>query len=217
MLFRSEKYGDRVRVVEVGDYSRELCGGTHVAHSGQLGLVKILGESSIGTGVRRVEALVGTDAFRYLARESVLVSQLTEQLKARPEELPERISGVVSRLREAERELNRLRSAALLESAGDIAAAAEDIGGVAFVAHQVPDGTDADALRRLALDVRGRVPAQRPAVVMITGVPADRPVVVIAVNEAGRAAPGRARPGPACGCHRARSRRARGARPGPSR
>ncbi|MGC1566799.1 MAG: alanine--tRNA ligase, partial [Trebonia sp.] len=180
-----EKYGSEVRIVEVGEYSRELCGGTHVARSGQLGLVKLLGESSIGSGVRRIEALVGIDAFRFLARESVLVNQLTEQLKARPEELPERISGVVSRLREAERELNRLRSAALLESAGDIAAAAEDIGGVAFVAHQVPDGTDADALRRLALDVRGRVPAQRPAVVMITGVPADRPVVVIAVNEAG--------------------------------
>ncbi len=87
-----EKYGDEVRVVEVGDYSRELCGGTHVAHSGQLGLIKILGESSIGTGVRRVEALVGTDAFRYLARESVLVSQLTEQLKTRREDLPDRIA-----------------------------------------------------------------------------------------------------------------------------
>src|SRR5262249_56582202 len=85
-----EKYGDEVRVVEVGDYSRELCGGTHVVRSGQLGLVKILGESSIGSGVRRVEALVGTDAFRYLATESVLVSQLSEQLKARRGGPPER-------------------------------------------------------------------------------------------------------------------------------
>jgi alanyl-tRNA synthetase len=183
-----EKYGGEVRVVEVGEYSRELCGGTHVARSGQLGLVKLLGESSIGSGVRRIEALVGIDAFRFLARESVLVSQLSEQLKARPEELPERISGVVSRLREAERELNRLRSAALLESAGELAAGAEDIGGIAFVAHQAPDGTDADAIRKLALDVRGRIPAGREGVVMITGVPADRPVVVIAVNEAGRRA-----------------------------
>jgi alanyl-tRNA synthetase len=77
-----EKYGDRVRVVEVGDYSRELCGGTHVARSGQLGLIKVLGEASIGSGVRRIEALVGMDAFRFLARESVLVNQLSEQLKA---------------------------------------------------------------------------------------------------------------------------------------
>jgi alanyl-tRNA synthetase len=181
-----EKYGDRVRVVEVGDYSRELCGGTHVLRSGQLGLVKVLGESSIGSGVRRVEALVGLDAFRFLARESVLVNQLSEQLKAPREQLPERVSGVLTRLRDAERELQRLRAARLLESAGQIAAAAEDISGMALVAHRVPDGTDPDDIRKLALDVRGRVPRSRPAVVMIVGLPADRPVVVIAVNEAGQ-------------------------------
>jgi alanyl-tRNA synthetase len=174
--------------VEVGEYSRELCGGTHVARSGQLGLIKLLGESSIGSGVRRIEALVGIDAFRYLARESVLVGQLSEQLKARPEELPERISGVVTRLRDAERELGKLRSAALLEASGSIADNAENLNGLAFVAHRVPDGTDADGIRKLALDVRGRLDAGRPAAVMIVGVPADRPVVVIAVNEAGRKA-----------------------------
>jgi alanyl-tRNA synthetase len=181
-----EKYGSEVRVVEVGEYSRELCGGTHVARSGQLGLVKLLGEASIGSGVRRVEALVGIDAFRFLARESVLVSQLSEQLKARPEELPERISGVVTRLRDAERELARLRSAELLSSSGEIARRAEDIGGVALVTHRVPDGTDADSIRKLALDIRSRVPSAQPAVVALVGVPADKPVVIIAVNEAGR-------------------------------
>jgi alanyl-tRNA synthetase len=181
-----EKYGSEVRVVEVGEYSRELCGGTHVARSGQLGLVKLLGEASIGSNVRRVEALVGIDAFRFLARESVLVSQLGEQLKARPEELPERISNMVTRLRDAERELNRLRSAQLLEASGQIAAAAENIGGIAFVAHRVPDGTDADSMRKLALDVRSKIPVLQPTVVVLAGTPADRPVVVIAVNEAGR-------------------------------
>jgi alanyl-tRNA synthetase len=183
-----EKYGSEVRVVEVGEYSRELCGGTHVARSGQLGLVKLLGEASIGSGVRRVEALVGIDAFRFLARESVLVNQLSEQLKARPEELPERISTVVSRLRDAERELGKLRSAQLLEGSGQIAAAAENLDGIAFVAHRVPDGTDADSIRRLALDVRSKVPTMQPAAVALIGTPADRPVVVIAVNEAGRGA-----------------------------
>ena len=181
-----EKYGDRVRVVEVGDYSRELCGGTHVVRSGQLGLVKVLGEASIGSGVRRIEALVGLDAFRFLARESVLVNQLSEQLKAPREQLPERISGVLTRLRDAERELQRLRAARLLESAEQIAATAADIGGMALVTHRVPDGTEADDIRKLALDVRGRMPSGQPAVVMIVGVPADRPVVVVAVNEAGR-------------------------------
>jgi alanyl-tRNA synthetase len=183
-----EKYGDQVRVVEVGDYSRELCGGTHVARSGNLGLVKILGESSIGSGVRRVEALVGIDAFKYLARESVLVSQLSEQLKARPEELPERISGVVSRLRDAERELDRFRSAELLGNAGEVAAGAEDVAGVALVAHRVADGVPADGIRKVALDIRGRLPADRAAVVVAIGVTDGRPTVVVAVNDAGRAA-----------------------------
>jgi alanyl-tRNA synthetase len=181
-----EKYGDEVRVVEVGDYSRELCGGTHVVRSGQLGLVKILGESSIGSGVRRVEALVGTDAFRYLATESLLVSQLSEQLKARREELPERVSALVARVRDAEKELERLRSAQLLGASAGLAGRAEDIGGVAFVAHAVPGGTTADGIRTLALDVRGRLPADRPAVVVVAGVPADRPSIVVAVNERAR-------------------------------
>ncbi|GII95310.1 alanine--tRNA ligase [Sinosporangium siamense] len=182
-----EKYGDEVRVVEVGEYSRELCGGTHVASSGQLGLVKVLGESSIGAGVRRVEALVGIDAFRFLARESVLVAQISEQLKTRREELPERVEGIVSRLRAAEKELDKLRSAQVLAVAGELAAGAPETGGVSVVTHRAPDGTSADDLRKLALDVRGRFPGDRAAVVVVAGVPSDRPVVVAAVNEAGRA------------------------------
>ncbi|MDP9867269.1 alanyl-tRNA synthetase [Streptosporangium brasiliense] len=181
-----EKYGETVRIVEVGEYSRELCGGTHVSSSGQLGLVKVLGEASIGAGVRRVEALVGLDAFRFLARESVLVAQLSEQLKARREELPERIEGIVTRLRTAEKELDKLRSAQVLAMAGELAAGARDLHGVSVVTHRAPDGTSPDDLRRLALDVRGRFPGERPAVVVVAGVPGDRPVVVATVNETGR-------------------------------
>jgi alanyl-tRNA synthetase len=182
-----EKYGDQVRVVEVGDYSRELCGGTHVARSGQLGLVKILGEASIGSGVRRVEALVGMDAFRYLARESVLVSQLSEQLRTPRAELGDRVAGIVARLRDAERELTRMQAAQLANVAVGLAGQAADVGGVAYLAHRVPDGTAADGIRKLALDIRGQMPPHRPAVVVVAGVPADRPAVVVAVNEAARA------------------------------
>ena len=106
MALFGEKYGDEVRVVSVGDWARELCGGTHAQRSGQLGVVKLLGESSIGSGVRRVEALVGADAYRFLAREHVLVAQLTEALKVRPEELPERVAslvGAAARRREGDR------------------------------------------------------------------------------------------------------------------
>ncbi|HET6165630.1 MAG TPA: alanine--tRNA ligase, partial [Marmoricola sp.] len=114
MALFGEKYGDRVRVVSVGDWARELCGGTHAERSGHLGVIKLLGESSIGSGVRRVEALVGADAYRFLAREHVLVAQLSEALKARPEELVERVQHALDRVRELEKELGRLRAASVL-------------------------------------------------------------------------------------------------------
>ena len=118
MALFGEKYGDQVRVVSVGDWARELCGGTHAGRSGQLGVIKLLGESSIGSGVRRVEALVGGDAYQFLAREHVLVAQLSEALKARPEELPERVDDLVERLRTAEKEIERVRVQQLLAAAG---------------------------------------------------------------------------------------------------
>jgi alanyl-tRNA synthetase len=162
-----EKYGDAVRVVEIGDYSRELCGGTHVSNSSVIGMVKLLGESSIGSGVRRVDALVGLDAFRFLAREHVLVNQLAAEFKAQPEELPERIAGVVEKLKNAEKELSRLRSAQVLAGAGEIAARAESIGGAQVVAVQAPDGLSGGDLRTLAMEIRGRLEPARPAVVVL--------------------------------------------------
>ncbi len=187
MALFGEKYGDEVRVVEIGDYSRELCGGTHVHRSGQLGLVKLLSESSIGAGVRRVEALVGIDAFRHLAREHVLVSQLAEQFKARPEELPERIGGIVERLRQAERELEKVRADAVLSSAGSLAEGADDIGGVAVVAAAVPEGVSGNDLRALATDVRSRLGA-RPGVVALFSTTEGKVSFVVATTAAARAA-----------------------------
>jgi alanyl-tRNA synthetase len=185
MALFGEKYGDQVRVVEIGDYSRELCGGTHVRRSGQLGLVKLLGEASIGSGVRRVEALVGLDAFRFLAKEHVLVNQLSEQFKARPEELPERIGGVVERLRVAERELEKVRADAVLSSAGALAGAAEDVRGTALVAVAAPDGIGGNDLRALASDVRGRLGA-RPGVVALFSSDGDKLSFVVATTAAAR-------------------------------
>jgi alanyl-tRNA synthetase len=187
MALFGEKYGDEVRVVEVGDYARELCGGTHAARSGQLGLVKILSEASIGAGVRRVEALVGLDAFRFLAKEHVLVNQLADALKAPAAELPERVAALTSRLKDAERELDKLRGQAILSAAPELAAGAVQVGGVALVAADA-GSVAADGLRALALDVRGRLDASRPGVVAMVGVAGDRPSIVVAVNDAARAA-----------------------------
>ena len=165
MALFGEKYGERVRVVSVGDWARELCGGTHTHRTGQLGVVKIVGESSIGAGVRRIEALVGADAYRFLAREHVLVSRLSEALKARPEELPERVESIVARLREAERDLERLRRAQLLADVDRLVGPARDVAGIAVQAFAAPEGTDAGALRQIVLDARGRVPQGSAALV----------------------------------------------------
>ncbi len=177
-----EKYGDQVRVVSIGDWSRELCGGTHVDRSTKLGLVKLLGESSIGAGVRRVEALVGADAYRFLAREHVLVAQLTETLKVRPEELPDRVAGILGRLRETEKEIEQLRAARMQQLAGEFAAAAEDLRGVAVVTRHLSEPANTDELRTLALDVRSKIRG-RPAVVAVTGLASDKPIIVAAVDE----------------------------------
>jgi alanyl-tRNA synthetase len=181
-----EKYGEAVRVVEVGDYARELCGGTHALRSSQLGAVKLLGESSIGAGKRRIEGLVGVDAYSYLAREHLLVSQLAGLLNTSADELVDRVGAVIARLREAEKEIERMRAAAVMAGAAELAEAASEEHGIAVVAHRAADGADADDLRRLALDVRGRLDVGRPAVVVVGAVSDGRPLIVVAVNDAAR-------------------------------
>ena len=185
MALFGEKYGDRVRVISVGDWARELCGGTHAGRSGQLGVISLLGESSIGAGVRRVEALVGADAYRFLAREHVLVSQLTRTLKVRPEELHSRVHDIVEQLRAAEKEVERVRLQALLGRGAEFAAGARDVYGVAFVG-QLVDGASGVDVRKLALDIRGRLGPGKPAVVTVVGSAGDKPSVVVAVNDTAR-------------------------------
>ncbi|MDW4904271.1 alanine--tRNA ligase [Streptomyces sp. ADMS] len=181
-----EKYGERVRVVTIGDFSKELCGGTHVHNTAQLGLVKLLGESSIGSGVRRIEALVGVDAYNFLAREHTVVAQLQELVKGRPEELPEKVSAMLGKLKDAEKEIEKFRAEKVLQAAAGLAKGAKDVRGVALVTGQVPDGTTPDDLRRLVLDVRGRIPGDRAAVVALFTVANGKPLTVIATNEAAR-------------------------------
>jgi alanyl-tRNA synthetase len=148
MALFGEKYGDVVRVVSVGDWARELCGGTHVERSGQLGVIKLLGESSIGAGVRRVEALVGVDAYRFLTREHVLLNSLTELIKgARTEELPERISDLLNKMKEIEKELATVRSAQALSQVGDLAKTAKIVNGISYISSVMADGVSGDDLR----------------------------------------------------------------------
>jgi alanyl-tRNA synthetase len=180
-----ETYDDTVRIVEIGGpWSVELCGGTHVEHSSQIGPVAITAESSVGSGLRRVEAAVGIEAFHRLAAERTLVSQLASTLKVQPAELPGRIETLLDKLKSAEKELAGLRAAALGNVAGTLAGGAIDVAGVALVAATAPEGTAAGDLRTLASDVRGRL-GDRPGVVALFA-PAHASVpFAVAVNQGG--------------------------------
>ena len=184
MALFGEKYGDRVRVVSVGDWARELCGGTHVGRSGQLGVVKLLSESSIGAGVRRVEALVGADAYQFLAREHILLNSLTHIIKgARVEELPARINDLVSKMRDIEKELSTLRTASAMESAASLISTAKVLAGTTVVLGSLADGITADNLRLIALDLRAR---NSNTVVALTSVVEEKIVLVVAVSDDAR-------------------------------
>ncbi|MFM9134048.1 MAG: alanine--tRNA ligase [bacterium] len=180
MALFGEKYGPEVRVISVGDWAHELCGGTHAERSGQLGVVTFLSEGSIGSGVRRVEALVGVDAYRHLAREHVLVGRLTQLVKARPEELPERIEGILGRLKEAERELQRVRSAELTSNVEGVIGEGRDYGPFRLWTYRAPDGLSANDLRELALRGRGAARPDR-GVVMIGSTVTDGRLALVAV------------------------------------
>lgn len=182
-----EKYGDVVRVVSIGgDWSKELCAGTHVPETGTIGLVSVLGEASIGSGVRRIDALVGQGAYAEGAKERALVSQISSILGARPNELPDRIDSLMSRLKAAEKELQSMKTAQLMAGADDIAKSATRRGQVLYAFKDLGDGVSGDDLRTLALDVRSKIAESEPAVVAIFGQSKGRPLVVVATNETAR-------------------------------
>ena len=182
MALFGEKYGDQVRVVSVGDWTRELCGGTHAETSGQLGVVTFLSEGSVGAGVRRVEALVGTDAYRFLAREHVLVSRLSELLKAPADQLVDRVERTVASLKEAERDLAKVRSAQLATNLDGIIGEGTDIGPVRLWAFEAPAGTSADDLRELLAKARGRVREDIPVVAVGAAVNDGKVSLVVAAS-----------------------------------
>ena len=186
-----EKYGNVVRMVELaGPWSRELCGGTHVARTAQIGLVNLLGEQSIGSGIRRVEALVSTDAFDRFASERALVATLSETLKTQPDQLTDRVEKLLAQLKTAEKQIEGYRSRELLAGASGLVGRATDAGGVRLGAELVAGASGGD-LRTIALEVRTELGSDA-AVVALVGGTADKPVLAVATNEAARAKGARA-------------------------
>ena len=183
-LFGETYDATQVRVVEIGGpWSRELCGGTHVDHSSQIGTIVVTSEGSVGSGNRRIEAFTGVEGFAYLSKERDVVGQLTGLLKTQPDDLVGRVADLVDRLRLAEKEVEKARLAPLLAGGAALAAAAQDVNGVQVVAHRV-DGAGGGDVRTLALDVRSRLPQGVPGVVVVIGATDGKVSVVAALNDA---------------------------------
>ncbi|OMB83723.1 MULTISPECIES: alanine--tRNA ligase [Mycolicibacterium] len=185
MAMFGENYPDQVRVVDIGGpFSLELCGGTHVHNSAQIGPVTILGESSVGSGIRRVEAYVGLDSFRHLAKERALMAGLASSLKVPSEEVPARVANLVERLKAAEKELEKARLANARAAAANAAAGAETIGKVRVVAQRMAGGMSGGDLRTLVGDIKGKLGNDPAVIALIAEGENDAVPFVVAVNPA---------------------------------
>lgn len=183
-----EKYGETVRMVDIGGpWSRELCGGTHVSSSAEIGLISLIGESSVGASNRRVEALVGLDAFRELTAERALVAELSASLKAPKDQLPARIAELTASLKAAEKKIAAYEARALADRVPALAQTAQRTGSYTLVAEHVGQVGSADDLRSLATSVRERLGSDA-AVVVLTAVAGEKVLAIVATNDAARQA-----------------------------
>ena len=188
MALFSEKYGDTVRVVEIGGpWSLELCAGTHVSRSSEVGLINLIGESSVGSSNRRIESLVGLDAFRDLAVERALVSELTSALKTPRDQLPERIGALVADLRAAEKKIAEFESGQLAQRIPAIVANGYQVGAVMLVVENLGRISTTDDLRSLVMGVRERL-GSGASIVALAAEVLGKPAVIVATNDASRAA-----------------------------
>ncbi|QEO15868.1 alanine--tRNA ligase [Agromyces intestinalis] len=186
MALFGEKYGDVVRVVDIGGpWSRELCAGTHVSTSAEVGMINIIGESSVGASNRRVESLVGLEAFRQFAAERALVQQLTQNLKTRPDQLVERVGDLVQGLKAAEKKIQAFEARALSDRVPALAANAARVGEVLLVAEHVGALGSGDDLRSLATAVRARL-GDVASVVALTAEVGGKPLAIVATSPAAR-------------------------------
>jgi alanyl-tRNA synthetase len=187
MALFGEKYGDEVRVVEIGGpWSLELCAGTHVGRSSEIGLINVISEASVGSSNRRIESLVGREAFRDLATERAIVNELTSTLKTPRDQVSARIAELLSSLKTAEKKIAEFERAALGERVPALVSEATRVGAVTAVVTSVGALASSDDLRSLVTSVRGRLGSD-PVVVALAADVAGKPAVIVATNEASRA------------------------------
>lgn len=185
MALFGENYGERVRVVEIGGpFSMELCGGTHVKHSSQIGPVAVLGEASVGSGVRRIEAYSGMDSFQYLSKEAALASGLAASMKTPTEQLPDRIAALTEKLKAAEKQIAQLHQQQLAAQTAGLVNQAVDINGLKVLCTLLPEDTKGGDLRKVATDLRGRFGQDAAVLVLATKDGAKVPFIVAATKAA---------------------------------
>ncbi|MBC9944909.1 alanine--tRNA ligase [Leucobacter sp. cx-328] len=186
MALFGEKYGDRVRVVDIGGpWSRELCAGTHVGSSAEVGMISLVSESSVGSTNRRIESLVGFEAFQNFAAERAIVQQLSSGLKVPRTELIARVQELGAQLKTAEKKIASMEAAQLQQRVPELIAGAEDLNGVHAVLVSLGSAAGGDDLRTLAIDIRERLGSDA-AVVVLAGEAGGKPVLVAATNAAAR-------------------------------
>ncbi|RLC10691.1 MAG: alanine--tRNA ligase [Deltaproteobacteria bacterium] len=171
-----EKYGERVRVVTIGDFSKELCGGTHTERTGNIGLFKIVGEGSVGAGVRRIEALTGKAAVAYTQNTSNLLQSVAETLNVKAEEVADRVRKIVSEHRKIEKELSVLKARAWSEASDRLLSEIRTVNGISVLAREVPVETPA-ALRDLADHLKAKMKSG----IVVLGSRASGKVMLVAV------------------------------------
>jgi alanyl-tRNA synthetase len=183
-----ETYDESVRVVEIGGpWSRELCGGTHVARSSQIGLVSITNESSVGSGSRRLEALVGYEALTALNRDRLLLMQLSESLKVNPANATERLSIVLQELKDSQRQLAALLTAALNSKIPEILSEGKDLAKTHLIAVSVADVPSVDVLRDLAVKIRDHVNVSSSTIALFAVID-SKPSCIVVANDMAQSA-----------------------------
>ena len=180
MALFGEKYGEQVRVLKMGDYSTELCGGTHVGRTGDIGLFKLVGESGVSAGVRRIEAVTGQGALDYVADEERRLAEAADLLGGNAGEVVDKIRALTDRQKKLERELETLKARAASSATSDLGGAAIDVGGIRVLASRL-EGFDAKALR----DAMDRLKQQLgDAVIVLAGTADGKAALVAGVNGA---------------------------------
>jgi alanyl-tRNA synthetase len=178
-----ETYDESVRVIQIGGpWSRELCGGTHVSRSSQIGLVSLTNESSVGSGSRRIEANVGFEAIQAFNQDRQILLSIADQLKSNPTGAAEKVAAVLAELKEAQRALASFQSAALSAKVPALLGQAKQRGSISVIAERVSDVPNSDALRDLVIKLRD-ASNDKAAVVALVAVVDDKPSVIIAAND----------------------------------